>query len=115
MPSQPYADPVARQTPIGRGADSTLRDCPQGHPNPCGHPYCGECGEQLAGTPPPMWTGPGEAVAVIRHPPHLRRTLLTTVIVGTVLFWLLANSSRASMSCTLPWRSGRLRLVTTQT
>jgi hypothetical protein len=33
-----------------------------------------------------MWTGPGEAVAVIRHPPHLRRTLLTTVIVGTVLF-----------------------------
>ncbi len=33
-----------------------------------------------------MWTGPSEAVAVIRHPPHLRRTLLTTVIVGTVLF-----------------------------
>ena len=33
-----------------------------------------------------MWTGPGEAVVVIRHPPHLRRTLLTTVIVGTVLF-----------------------------
>ena len=63
-----------------------LRDCPQGHLNPCGHPYCGECGEQLAGTPPPMWTDPGEAVAVIRHPPHLRRTLLTTVIVGTVLF-----------------------------
>jgi len=63
-----------------------LRDCPQGHLNPCRHPYCGECGEQLAGTPPPMWTDPGEAVAVIRHPPHLRRTLLTTVIVGTVLF-----------------------------
>ena len=33
-----------------------------------------------------MWSGPGEAVAVVLHPPHLRRTLLTTAIVGTLLF-----------------------------
>ncbi len=72
--------------PRGGAPSPTLRDCPQGHLNPCGHPYCGKCGEQLAGTPPPMWTDPAEAMAVIRHPPHLRKTLLTTVIVGTVLF-----------------------------
>ncbi len=86
MRSQSYADPVARRMPLGGAASPTLRDCPQGHLNPCGHPYCGKCGEQLAGTPPPMWTDPAEAMAVIRHPPHLRKTLLTTVIVGTVLF-----------------------------
>jgi hypothetical protein len=33
-----------------------------------------------------MWTTSAEAVRVVRHPPHLRRTLLTTVIVGTLLF-----------------------------
>ena len=27
-----------------------------------------------------------EAISVIRHWPHLRRTLLTTLIVGTILF-----------------------------
>lgn len=62
------------------------RDCPKGHPNPCGHSHCGECGEQLTGTPPPTWSDAAEALAVIRHPPHLRRTLVTTVVVGTVLF-----------------------------
>jgi len=39
-----------------------------------------------AGAPPPMWSTPGEAIAVMGHPPHLRRTLLTTLVVGTVLF-----------------------------
>jgi hypothetical protein len=33
-----------------------------------------------------VWSGPAEAWAVVRHPPHLRRTLLTTAIVGTLLF-----------------------------
>ncbi|MDZ7733140.1 MAG: hypothetical protein U5R31_08485 [Acidimicrobiia bacterium] len=61
-----------------QAAGIVSRDCSQGHPNPCGHPYCGECGEQLIGAPPPMWTGLAEALAVIRYPPHLRRTLLTT-------------------------------------
>lgn len=40
----------------------------------------------LEGTPPPMWSDVREAVMVIAHPPHLRRTLLTTVIVGALLF-----------------------------
>lgn len=48
--------------------------------------YCGECGERLLGTRPPTWSSPAEMVAVVGHPPHLRRTLLTTAIVGTVLF-----------------------------
>lgn len=33
-----------------------------------------------------MWSNPTEAIVVIRHPPHLRRTLLTTAVVGTLLF-----------------------------
>lgn len=70
----------------GHGIGTALRDCSQGHPNPCGHAHCGECGEQLAGTPLPMWSSPADALAVIVHRPHLHRTLLTTVIVGTVLF-----------------------------
>ncbi|HUF32345.1 MAG TPA: nitrate/nitrite transporter NrtS [Acidimicrobiales bacterium] len=69
-----------------QGTGTAARDCSQGHPNPFGHPYCGKCGEHLIGQPPPMWTGPAEAMAVIRHPPHLRRTLLTALIVGTLLF-----------------------------
>lgn len=35
-----------------------------------------------------MWSNPTEALAVVRHPPHLRRTLLTTAIVGTLLFFI---------------------------
>ncbi len=76
--SYPEAVPHDEQT--------IVRDCSQGHANPCGHPYCGDCGEQLIGQRPPMWSGPAEAMTVIRHPPHLHRTLLTTVIVGTLLF-----------------------------
>jgi hypothetical protein len=48
-PSQPYPDPVARDDQIRPGAATVVRDCPQGHPNPCGHPHCGACGAQLAG------------------------------------------------------------------
>lgn len=33
-----------------------------------------------------MWTDARGAIAVVRHPSHLRRTLLTTAIVGTLLF-----------------------------
>ena len=85
MQQPPYAEAVTRTEPTGIPG-AVLRDCPQGHPNPCGHRHCGECGALLVGTGPPMWSSLGEAVTVIRHPAHLHRTLLTTVIVGTVLF-----------------------------
>lgn len=35
---------------------------------------------------PPTWSTWQEAFRVIRHPPHLRRTLGIAAIVGTVLF-----------------------------
>jgi hypothetical protein len=86
MQSPSYPEAVPRDEQTSGGTATVVRDCPQGHPNPCGHPYCGECGEQLIGPRPPMWSSPTEAIAVVRHAPHLRRTLLTTVIVGTLLF-----------------------------
>jgi hypothetical protein len=86
MQHPPYAEGVSGDDQPGGGTGIVVRDCPQGHRNPCGHPYCGECGEQLIGARPPRWSSPAEAIAVIRHPPHLRRTLLTTAIVGTLLF-----------------------------
>ena len=36
--------------------------------------------------PAPAWSTAAEAWQVVAHRPHLRRTLLTAVIVGTVLF-----------------------------
>jgi len=36
--------------------------------------------------PRPTWHTPREAVRVVLYPPHLRRTVLTALIVGTVLF-----------------------------
>lgn len=35
---------------------------------------------------PPTWTRPREILPVVAHPPHLRRSLATAAIVGTVLF-----------------------------
>lgn len=37
------------------------------------------------GNPPP-WSTVDEAMRVIAYRPHLRRTLLTALIVGTILF-----------------------------
>jgi hypothetical protein len=34
----------------------------------------------------PTWSSAAQAVHVVLHRPHLRRTALTTLIVGTVLF-----------------------------
>lgn len=34
----------------------------------------------------PTWRSARDIPGVVRHRPHLRRTLLTTLIVGTVLF-----------------------------
>ena len=59
-----------------------------------------------------MWSGPAEAIGVIRHPPHLRRSLLTTLIVGTLLFCinqldvvLAGDATRAT------WSKGALTFV----
>lgn len=35
---------------------------------------------------PPTWTRPREVLPVVAHPSHLRRSLATAAIVGTVLF-----------------------------
>ena len=35
---------------------------------------------------PLTWSSPTEAVRIVAHPPHLRRTAVTALIVGTVLF-----------------------------
>lgn len=35
---------------------------------------------------PPTWSTWREALGVVCHRPHLRRTILITVVVGTVLF-----------------------------
>lgn len=37
---------------------------------------------------PPRWATAREAVAVILHPLHLRRSVTTAVVVGTILFAL---------------------------
>ena len=37
-------------------------------------------------TAAPTWSTPREAVRVVLHRPHLWRTVLTALIVGTVLF-----------------------------
>jgi hypothetical protein len=35
---------------------------------------------------PPTWSSWREAVQVVAHPPHLRRTLTVALLVGTLLF-----------------------------
>ncbi|MGH9054959.1 MAG: nitrate/nitrite transporter NrtS [Acidimicrobiales bacterium] len=65
--------------------DRTCR-CGQGHLNPAGQRYCGTCGTLLVGPGPLVWSGPGEALRVVSYPPHLLRTILTALAVGTILF-----------------------------
>ena len=64
----------------------TAGRCGRGHLNPLGQQYCGTCGVGLAGPTAPMWSRPLEALRVISYGPHLRRTVLTALVVGTVLF-----------------------------
>lgn len=33
-----------------------------------------------------MWSTAAEALSVMAHRPHLKRTLVTAVVVGTILF-----------------------------
>ncbi|GAC1596495.1 MAG: hypothetical protein NVS3B21_20350 [Acidimicrobiales bacterium] len=44
-------------------------------------------GETPSGSPP-VWSTPLEALQVVVHPAHLRKTLLIAVVVGTVLFMI---------------------------
>lgn len=60
--------------------------CSRGPSNPEGHHGCGTCHADPAGLGPPVWSHPREALGVILYRPHLYRTLLTALIVGTVLF-----------------------------
>jgi len=38
------------------------------------------------GTGPPSWSSWPEALRVVRYPPHLRKTVTISVVVGTILF-----------------------------
>lgn len=41
----------------------------------------------MSSEPEPMgWSTLREALGVVVHPPHLRKTLMVTVVVGTLLF-----------------------------
>lgn len=40
----------------------------------------------MDGVDPPTWSTWREAVRVVAHPPHLRRTLTVALLVGTLLF-----------------------------
>lgn len=62
------------------------RTCSRGHASPAGHGYCGRCGEPLDRDTAPIWRTLTDAVHVVTYPPHLRRTLATTLVVGTLLF-----------------------------
>ena len=41
---------------------------------------------RVTGTGLPTWSTWREALAVVRYPPHLRRTITIALIVGTILF-----------------------------
>jgi hypothetical protein len=42
--------------------------------------------QRPADAPPVAWRGWREAIAVVLWPPHLKRTVITAVVVGTILF-----------------------------
>lgn len=72
-------DPATGATPSGAPV------CPRGHAVPDGSRFCPRCGERL-GASAPTWATVREALAVVAHPPNLRKTLLTAVVVGFILF-----------------------------
>lgn len=37
---------------------------------------------------PPTWSTWREAIRVVTYRPHLRRTVLIALVVGTILFWI---------------------------
>ena len=40
----------------------------------------------MNGEAPPTWTRWREALAVVGHPPHLKKTIATALVVGSILF-----------------------------
>lgn len=65
--------------------------CECGRRNPTDHRYCANCGRLLetSGTwMVPSWGTAREAAGVVLFPHHLRRTLLTAAVVGSILFCL---------------------------
>lgn len=60
--------------------------CERGHVTGLGQHYCGTCGTPLVSTARPVWSTVGEALRVVAYGPHLRRTVTTALVVGTVLF-----------------------------
>lgn len=62
------------------------RTCTRGHPAPPDSRYCPDCGEPVHDEAALVWTTPSDVIPVITHPHHLKRTMLTAVIVGTILF-----------------------------
>lgn len=65
--------------------------CACGRRNPTDHRYCADCGRLLESSGAwmvPSWANAHEAVRVVLLPHHLRRTLLTAAVVGSVLFCL---------------------------
>jgi hypothetical protein len=40
----------------------------------------------MTSDPPPGWRTPADALRVVAHAPNLRRTVLTALVVGSVLF-----------------------------
>jgi hypothetical protein len=61
---------------------------------------------------PPVWATVAEAWRVVRYRPHLERTLLTTIIVGTILFTInqldVVMDGRATSAV---WAKGALTYV----
>ncbi len=82
---------------------SLNRTCSLGHHSPTEHRYCGLCGEPIHDEEAPVWRTAADAMHVIAYPAHLRSTLVTAVIVGTILFGInqldvvLAGDATASV------------------
>lgn len=65
--------------------------CECGRRNPVDHRYCADCGRLLETSGAwlvPSWGNAREAAGVVFFPHHLRRTLLTAAVVGSILFCL---------------------------
>lgn len=62
---------------------------------------------------PPTWTSAREAVRVVCHPPHLRKTVRVALLVGTILFCInqLVNVLGGKLDAGVWLRTGLTYLV----